>query len=81
MKPDHEGAKRYAAYIGDMARDHACDQDDVNLSAAYLDLAAREQRAVEFLQIIANWERTFDDPGAQAMADRIDAFLAERGEV
>ena len=45
------------------------------------DLMARKQRAVEFLQIIANWERTFDDPGAQAMADRIDAFLAERGEV
>ena len=45
VKIDHEAAKRYAAYIGDMARDHVCGQDDVNLSAAYLDAMARLDKA------------------------------------
>lgn len=76
--PDHEAAASWAKTIPKQA---TVSVNDENLSRAYLDLAAREQRAVEFLQIIANWERTFDDPGAQAMADRIDAFLAGRGEV
>ena len=78
MTPDHKAAASWAERLPKQA---TVSMDDENLSRAYLDLVAREQRAVEFLQIIANWERTFDDPGAQAMADRIDAFLAERGEV
>ena len=49
-KIDHEAAKRYAAYIGDMARDHVCDQDDVNLSACYLDAMAQRDEATELLE-------------------------------
>lgn len=76
VKIDHEAAKRYAAYIGDMARDHACGQDDVNLSAAYLDAMAQRDEATELLRTLkARLDRYESITGDDYAAIR--AFLAK----
>lgn len=68
-KIDHEAAKRYAAYIGDMARDHVCDQDDVNLSAAYLYAMAQ----------LTEWEATARKLTNGLCSDReeLEGFIEE----
>lgn len=76
--PDHEAAASWAEQIPKQA---TVSVNDENLSRAYLDLVAREQRAVELLREIGAWERMFDDPDARMVVTKIDAFLAERREV
>lgn len=78
---DHEAAKKWAEKILALDEIKAQQPELVAFARAYLDLLAREQRAVELLREIGKWERMFDDPDARMVVTKIDAFLAERGEV
>lgn len=70
---DHEAAKRYAEIA---VKDGWWDTCADVLARAYLDLLAREQRAVELLWEIAKAPVLSD----YELTKQVCAFLAERGE-
>lgn len=93
MKPDHDAAKKWAESLGPENTFGVCGPDMLNLARAYLDLLAREQRAVRLLremELCAHNElMTGDMPEegvhtSQALAmvaNKVRAFLAERDGV
>lgn len=82
MKPDHEAAKKWAKRM--RWTPEALTEEEINFARAYLDLVAREQRAVELLEraywLVEHFETaTYDTKSDWGRLVR--AFLAERREV
>lgn len=78
MTPDHKAAASWAEQIPKQA---TVSMDDENLSRAYLDLVAREQRAVELLREVCVQYECTDFNVTSDLYEKARAFLAERGEV
>ena len=76
MTPDHEAAKKWAESLGPENTFGVCGPDMLNLARAYLDLVAREQRAVELLRSALS-----EIPCSVFLHFDIHDFLVERGEV